>query len=96
MRKSIGIMSLLITITSISHATEKCGKVEQLYFKAYPDKPQYSGISIGISGNNGNSHSIPDSAVPLATAAKIHGLVICYSVKLDEEGKVYVSDLRIK
>jgi hypothetical protein len=87
---------LLVGFSSLSHAGEKCGKVEQLYYKAYPDMPQYSGVLMGISGNNGNLSHIPDSAVALATAAKVHGLTVCYTTLLNEESRVYVDELKLK
>ena len=89
---TIGLLSLL----SFSvFSAEKCGKVEQLYYKAYPDMPQYSKVILGISGNNGNAMHIPDSAVPLATAAKVHGLTICYTTEQDQDGRSFVSEVRL-
>lgn len=57
---------------------------------------EYSRVIMGISGNNGNSHHIPDSAVSLATAAKVHGLTVCYTIKLDDEGRVFIDELKLK
>jgi hypothetical protein len=95
-------MKLFLTLIALAgfststFAGERCGKVEQLYYKASPDMPQYSGVVLGVSGNNGNVHNIPDSAVSLATAAKVHGLTVCYNVELDQAGRVYVEEIKLK
>jgi hypothetical protein len=86
----------LVGFSTLTFAGEKCGKVEKLFYKAYPDMPQNSGITMGISGNNGNLHSIPDSAVSLATAAKVHGLIVCYTVELDQDGRVFIGEIKLK
>lgn len=86
----------LVGFSTLTFAEEKCGKVVKLFYKAYPDMPQYSRVIMGISGNNGNANHIPDSAVSLATAAKVHGLTVCYTTKLDDEGRVFIDELKLK
>jgi hypothetical protein len=95
--KAILTAFLLISFLNLSYASERCGKVEILYYKAYLDMPpKYNGIVLGLSGQRGNVHNIPDSTVPLAVAAKAHGLVVCYTVKLDQAGRVYIEELKLK
>ena len=94
--KTILTVFLLISFLNLSYASERCGKVEILYYRAYLDMPKYNGIVLGLSGQQGNVHNIPDSTVPLAVAAKAHGLMVCYTVKLDQAGRVYIEELKLK